>query len=452
MKKFWNFTSTAEAATLNIYGPIMSSATQLDEKECVCTLPGFLSDMKKVPNDIPLNVFINSQGGEVFTAFAIYSHLKRHGATVNTYVDGIAASAATLIAMAGEKRYMDINSLFMIHLPSTRVQGNRVQIEKDMGTLNKIENIILDIYSEKCNMTREILVKMLEDETWLDADEAMSCGFITDKIDTNKNSGILMDDFALDVAMYSDVDKVQQKINELRNKNNFKGGTDIMDFGTFFNELSEDMQALVLAEIDNRLASKDEEIQALKAELENVQKPEEKPDETQNQENKPEEDQKMPEEKTEEPQNTIDIKNELSVEASLYLDRLQKENDSIKNQLTELLEQRAFEDFSKRLEVFNNLPMQENHIKILYKVFKNSKEDFEVIEPLLKVANESLKVSFSQIGQDHPTENGPVDAYSEISEKVTDYMNKNEGTSYNDAFKAIIAENPDLYYNYCNQK
>lgn len=449
MKKFWNFAKTEDAATLNIYGPIVSSATHFDEKECVCTLPGFLSDMQKVPNDIPLNVFINSQGGEVFTAFAIYSHLKRHNGPVNTYVDGIAASAATIIAMAGERRYMDINSLFMIHLPSTRVQGNRVQIEKDVNTLNKIENILLDIYCDKCNMTREILSKMLEDETWLNVDEAIDCGFITDKIISEENSGILMDDFALDIAMYSDIDKVQQKIKELKNKNISKGGTDIMDFGTFFNELSEDMQAMVQAEIDNRLASKDEEIQNLRAELENIQKPEEKPDEKSAEQPGEQSEESKKEEQT---QNVIDIKNELSPEASIYFDRLQKENDSIKNQLLELLEQRAFEDFSKRLEVFNNLPMQENHIRILYKVFKNSKEDFEVIEPLLKVANESLKVSFSQIGQDHPVENGPVDAYSEISDKVNDYMNKNDGISYNEAFKAVIAENPDLYYNYCNQK
>jgi membrane-bound ClpP family serine protease len=92
---------------------------------------------------------------------------------------GLAASAASVVALAGKELVMAPGTFFMIHNPSVDTQGNSTSLRKDADTLDKIANQILNIYAAHSNLTIDELAKMLEDETWLNADEALKYGFAT---------------------------------------------------------------------------------------------------------------------------------------------------------------------------------------------------------------------------------------------------------------------------------
>ncbi len=143
----------------------------------VLTAKSFIEQMRQFANSSLINIRINSAGGSVFDAIAIYNYLLDMTCEVNIYIDGLAASAASLIAMAGDKVYMPKNALIMIHNPSSFIDGNAEDLKNAAETLDKVKNGMLEIYHEKTGMERGELVKMLDAETWLDADEALKLGF-----------------------------------------------------------------------------------------------------------------------------------------------------------------------------------------------------------------------------------------------------------------------------------
>ncbi|MBG6243283.1 MAG: Clp protease ClpP [Candidatus Symbiopectobacterium sp. Dall1.0] len=120
---------------------------------------------------------INSYGGSVFTAQAILSSLKRHPASVTVYIDGIAASAATIIAMAGDKIIIPANAMMMIHNPWTFAAGDAGELRDVAEMMDKVRNSILAAYREKTGLADEKLIELMDDETWLNADEAVALGF-----------------------------------------------------------------------------------------------------------------------------------------------------------------------------------------------------------------------------------------------------------------------------------
>lgn len=134
-----------------------------------------------------LNVYINSNGGDVFAGQAIHSMLSRHDAEVHVYVDGLAASIASVVAMAGDKVIMPANAMMMIHNPWTMIwdipMGNEADFRrwaercnKMAEDLNKIRESCIAAYMKRCTCTRDELVAMLDAETWLTADECKSFG------------------------------------------------------------------------------------------------------------------------------------------------------------------------------------------------------------------------------------------------------------------------------------
>ena len=143
----------------------------------VLTAKSFIEQMRQFANSSLINIRINSAGGSVFDAIAIYNYLLDMTCEVHVYIDGLAASAASLIAMAGDKVYMPKNALIMIHNPSSFIDGNAEDLKNAAETLDKVRNGMLEIYHEKTGMEHGELVKMLDAETWLDADEALKLGF-----------------------------------------------------------------------------------------------------------------------------------------------------------------------------------------------------------------------------------------------------------------------------------
>lgn len=134
-------------------------------------------DLKDIGNVSNIDVRINSPGGSVFDGTAIYNLLKNHNAEVTVYIDGLAASIASVIAMAGDKIVMAENALMMIHNPWSGVWGEADDMRKEAEVLDKIKDSIIATYVSRTGKTADELSAMMDEETWLDATEAVELGF-----------------------------------------------------------------------------------------------------------------------------------------------------------------------------------------------------------------------------------------------------------------------------------
>ncbi len=133
-----------------------------------------------------IHVHINSGGGSAFDGVAICNQLKQHSAEIIVHIDGWAASAASVIAMAGDKIIMPSNTMMMIHQASTFEYGNADLFEKTARNLRKIDSALAASYKKRFVGTDEELKQLLKDETWLTAEEAVALGLadeIADEIE-----------------------------------------------------------------------------------------------------------------------------------------------------------------------------------------------------------------------------------------------------------------------------
>lgn len=133
-----------------------------------------------------LDVHLNSPGGDVFQAVTIYNLLKAYkGGTVNILIDGLCASAATLIMCAGNRITMARNALLMLHLPSVGMEGfyNEQHLEKIQNQLAHVKSIIIQTYQDRTGNTAESLEKLISTESWMTAKEALEAGFIDEVTD-----------------------------------------------------------------------------------------------------------------------------------------------------------------------------------------------------------------------------------------------------------------------------
>lgn len=140
------------------------------------TAKAFAEDLKAITAPA-IALRINSPGGSVFDGLAIYNALERHPAKVTTYVDGLAASIASVIALAGERVVMAANALYMIHNPYTVAIGDAAEMRKTADTLDKIRDTMLGTYRSRTSMSEDELVAAMDAETWYTAEEALAAGF-----------------------------------------------------------------------------------------------------------------------------------------------------------------------------------------------------------------------------------------------------------------------------------
>lgn len=127
--------------------------------------------------DGDITVWINSPGGDCFAAAQIYNMLKDYKGNVTVKIDGIAASAASVIAMAGSTVYVSPVSMLMIHNPATAAFGNTAEMQKAIEMLNEVKESILNAYELKTGMSRTKLSHLMDAETWMDARKAVELGF-----------------------------------------------------------------------------------------------------------------------------------------------------------------------------------------------------------------------------------------------------------------------------------
>jgi len=125
-----------------------------------------------------IDLHINSPGGSVFDGFAIFNAVRRHSAKVTSYVDGLAASIASVIALAGDRVLMAENALFMIHMPFGCACGTAAELRKTAEALDHIAESMLNTYEAKATLLRAEIEAACAEETWYSAAEALEAGFI----------------------------------------------------------------------------------------------------------------------------------------------------------------------------------------------------------------------------------------------------------------------------------
>lgn len=185
MTNYFQMKATNNVAQIDIFGDIVSEKW-FDEETSATS---FRDALKELGDVSTINLSINSGGGSVFDGIAIYNMLKSHKATVNVYVEGL-ASIASVIAMAGDTITMRSGSMMMVHMPWTLSQGNAEEMRKTADTLEKTGDSIVDIYSERTGISPDDIRNIMNDETWLSAEEAVEQGWATklDKKEAVMNS------------------------------------------------------------------------------------------------------------------------------------------------------------------------------------------------------------------------------------------------------------------------
>ena len=173
MKKFWNWTDNPKenGRTLFLNGTIADESWYDDD----VTPQLFKNDLYADSGDV--TVWLNSPGGDCVAAAQIYNMLKEYPGNVTIKIDGIAASAASLIAMAGDNILMSSVSMMMIHNPLTMAIGNADDMQKAAAMLDEVKESIINAYELKTGLSRVKLSHLMDDETWMNAVKAVELGF-----------------------------------------------------------------------------------------------------------------------------------------------------------------------------------------------------------------------------------------------------------------------------------
>ena len=172
MKKFWNFIrDDAGERVLRLEGPIDEDSFWGTE----ITPQMFREELEAEEGDV--TVWINSPGGNVFCAAEIYTMLCDHKGRITVKIDAIAASAASVVAMAGDRVLMSPVSMIMVHDPMTIAMGNAKDMEKAISTLNEVKASIINAYQKKTGLSRNKIAQLMSDETWMNAKKAVELGF-----------------------------------------------------------------------------------------------------------------------------------------------------------------------------------------------------------------------------------------------------------------------------------
>ena len=172
--RFWNWVrdeTEPESRTLYLNGVIAEESWFSDE----VTPAAFKSDLTSGSG--PITVWINSPGGDCVAAAQIYNMLMDYPHDVAVKIDGIAASAASVIAMAGTRVLMSPTSLLMIHNPLTVAMGDSEEMRKAIQLLDEVKESIVNAYEIKTGLSRTKLSNLMDAETWMNANKALELGF-----------------------------------------------------------------------------------------------------------------------------------------------------------------------------------------------------------------------------------------------------------------------------------
>lgn len=178
-KKFWNWKNqtdgnASEERVLELYGTIAEDSWFDDD-----ITPQMFKD-ELISGSGPVTIWINSPGGDCIAASQIYTMLMDYRGNITVKIDGIAASAASVIAVAGTKVLMAPTALMMIHNPATAAFGDHVDMAKAIEMLNEVKESIINAYEIKTSLSHAQLSHMMDDTTWMNAKKAIELGFADD--------------------------------------------------------------------------------------------------------------------------------------------------------------------------------------------------------------------------------------------------------------------------------
>lgn len=145
------------------------------------TAKAFQKDLAALGKVTNIDLRINSPGGDVFEGFAIYNQLAQHPATINVYVDGVAASIASVIAMSGDQIHMAKNSMMMIHNPQGVAIGDEREMDRVKALLKQVKSNLTSTYTARTGNKASAVEAWMDDETWFTSDAAVENGF-ADKV------------------------------------------------------------------------------------------------------------------------------------------------------------------------------------------------------------------------------------------------------------------------------
>lgn len=171
-----------KSADLYIYGDIgpWDDWGQVSAKSVIAAI-------KEIGQAETLNIRVNSVGGDVFEGIAIYRQLTQYSGNVVVHIDGIAASIASIIAMAGNTVKMGDNAQIMIHNPSGVIGGDHRAIAKYLDLLVKTKETLVDTYRKKTKTSRDTLSAWMDDETWFRAADALKYGFVDEVVGSTED-------------------------------------------------------------------------------------------------------------------------------------------------------------------------------------------------------------------------------------------------------------------------
>ena len=215
--RFWQIKNQVNGSgEILLYGPIASSRSWFND---TVTPQEFARDLESL-NGKDVTVRINSGGGDVFAAHAIHNQLVAYKGRVTVIIDGLAASAATIVAMAGQKIIMPSNSMMMIHNPAIGMDDyyTAEDLQKYVDALTAIKGSIVAAYKKRCKLSSEDLEILMDAETWMGAQECLDKGFadeINGSIETVLNGNTLIINSAkYDLTAYKNAASIKNCINE----------------------------------------------------------------------------------------------------------------------------------------------------------------------------------------------------------------------------------------------
>ena len=173
MRKFWNWARDEESGARTLYlDGVIAEESWFDDE---VTPKAFKADLTAGEGDIV--IWLNSPGGDCIAASQIYTMLMDYRGNITVKIDGIAASAASVIAMAGTEVLMAPTALMMVHNPLTVAIGDSEEMQKAIAMLAEVKESIINAYEIKTGLSRAKLSQLMDAETWLNANKAIELGF-----------------------------------------------------------------------------------------------------------------------------------------------------------------------------------------------------------------------------------------------------------------------------------
>lgn len=217
-KRFWKIRAAKDnprVGELLLYGSISEVSWLGDE----VTPRQFKQDLDALGDVDEIRVYINSPGGDVFASQAIYSMLSRHPATITVYIDGLAASGASLVAMAGAVIRMPKNAMMMVHNPRAIVIGEAKDMREMADTLDKVRESMVAVYRAKTGLDEDRIIELLDAETWMTAEEAVELGFADEVEEAKQVSATIQGDkvvingVEMDLSRYKLPDRIRDALS-----------------------------------------------------------------------------------------------------------------------------------------------------------------------------------------------------------------------------------------------